>query len=400
MPLKPTHLTTAATTVLFGNLLNLALGLLTSFPVARGLGPEGKGEFAFYSWATTLVVTLLAGGWQNAVATVASERPRDAIAAVSAGRRRLVLPVAALATASLGLLVGGSPGWAFAAAAAAAQVWDLPASGALVGSGRLLAYQAGLLCQNALMLVAALSLWQTPGALTPATAAGALALSMGASLTVHSWRAGTGLGWGARPASGSTSPTAMLARNAWLANFATFLHYRLDVLLVRHFSGVEALGFYSTATTIAELGRMAPNAVAQAALRPLGSAGSEGRGRVAREAVRLGLVSVALTLVPLSLAAPYVVPLLYGTAFSPVAPLIAWLSPGIAALSVASVGAAWLNVSGRSLSTARYSWLGAAVAAVAALVLIPAWGVLGAAVASSLSYSLMAAVIWRSARRG
>jgi O-antigen/teichoic acid export membrane protein len=68
-------------------------------------------------------------------------------------------------------------------------------------------------------------------------------------------------------------------------------------------------------------------------------------------------------------------------------------------LAVASVSASWLNVSGRSRVTARLSWTGTAVAGAMAFLLIPRWGVIGAAIGSSLSYAILAALVWRAATR-
>jgi O-antigen/teichoic acid export membrane protein len=395
---KTDGLRSGATAFLGGQVLNLGLGLLTSVPIARGLGPRGKGDFAFYSWLVTLGVMALAGGWQSAVATTVSQEPARGPAVVAATRRRLLPFLVLLVGLAAALALLGRFEWMFVALACATQIWTQPASGALLGSGRLLAFQVGLFAQSSLMLALVVGLWWGGGALTAQSTIGAFTLALGATLVAHSAAARCGFGWGSA-ASGPEAPST-LARHAWLANLATFVNYRIDVLVVRHLAGVEALGYYSTATTIAELGRMAPNAVAQASLRPLGLAAGGERARVARGAAGLGLLGSIVTLLPLVFAAPWLVPVLYGPAFAPVAPLVAWLAPGVACLAVASVASAWLNVSGRSRVGAQLAWIGSLVGAGLAVVLVSAAGAVGAALASTLSYAVLAAIVWRRAARG
>jgi O-antigen/teichoic acid export membrane protein len=386
-----------AATSLFGQGLNLALGVAASIPVGRGLGPAGKGEFALYSWGVNMGVVLLASGWHGAVATVASEDGELGLAAVRIGRRRLLRVVAALLCAALACLWAGSWGWSLAAATAACQVWGQPASGALVGAGRLSAYYRGVLVQSVLLLVGVSLLWRGNG-LTPERAMAVLAFAVACAMLVHNRAAGAGFGPG-RSADPATPRLERLARHVWLSDLASFLTYRLDVLIVRYFTGAQGLGLYSTATAVAELGRMAPNAIGQAALRELGATEEQGRGRVARRTAAIGLAASVLFLGLLAGISPWLIPRMYGPAFAPAAPLVAWLAPGVALLGVASVAASWLSVSGRAGVTARLAWRGCVAAAVVSFVFIALIGLPGAAMASSLGYAWLAATVWRAASR-
>lgn len=382
---------------LIGQGLNLALGLAASVPLARGLGVHGKGEFAFYSWAITLGSTLLGWGWHNAVAAVVSEDPLVAVEAVQSSRRSLRVPGLLLALGCLICLATGRTAWGCVAVATIGQIWGQPASGALVGSGRLAQYYAGILTQSLTVLAGLLLYWQAAHALSPERAVAVVAAGALLAMAVHTRLAGAGLG------PGVTAPSdrlARVARHAWLATVATFLTYRLDVLFVRELAGPAALGLYSTATGVAEVGRMTPNAVAQAAVRDIGAASGAERATEARRVAVRGLIASTLVLACLAGLAPWVLPLAYGPAFAPAAGLVAWLAPGVALLSVAGAASSWLNVSGRSERTAMVSWVVAGVSAVLSLGLITLFGVVGAAAASSLSYALLAALAWREAERG
>jgi O-antigen/teichoic acid export membrane protein len=384
-------------TSFLGQGVNLALGVAASVPVGRGLGPAGKGEFAFYSWGVNLGVVLLSGGWHGAAATVASESDAVGVEAVRTGRRRLRPTTLGLLCVAVACFLVGSPGWGLAAATAALQIWAQPASGVLVGSGRLPAYYGGVLTQSAVLLCGMSLLWGL-GVLTPERAMAVLAGGVVCAMLVHNRAAGAGFG----PASAyppSTSRLTALARDVWLADLASFLTYRLDVMIVRQFTGAEGLGLYSTATAVAELGRMAPNAVGQAAFRDLGRAPPEKRKAVAWRTVAAGLPASGLFLVLLSVAAPWLIPRLYGPAFAPAGPLVAWLAPGVALLTISSVAASWLGVAGHARQVARLAWWSCGASALISTAFVAALGLTGAAVASSIAYALLAAVVWRAAHR-
>jgi len=379
---------------LVGQGLNLVIGVAASIPLARGLGVTGKGEFAFYTWAVGLVVALLGWGWHGAVATVASENVAAGVNAARSSRRRLLPAVAVLLLVACLCLIRGATGWCFAGLSAIALLWGQPASGALAGSGRIKALYCGILTQSAiqLLILAALFLFAT---LTPELAMSVSAFGALCGTLVSSRLAGVGLFPGAEV----SARLATLARNGWVADLATFLNYRLDIVFVRHFVGAEGLGLYTTATSVAELGRTVPNAIGQAALRDLGQASREERVHVARRTAFFGVAASLVMLTMLAAAAPWLVTRLYGSAFAPAAPLVAWLAPGIASLTIASVSASWLAISARSHVTARLAWYGCAASAIVSVTLIAGFGLTGAAAASSVGYALLASMTWRAATR-
>jgi O-antigen/teichoic acid export membrane protein len=203
-----------------------------------------------------------------------------------------------------------------------------------------------------------------------------------------------------RAADPSMPALRKLSRDVWIADLASFLTYRLDVAMVRYFTGSQGLGLYSTATSIAELGRIAPNAIGQAALKELGRVEPDQRRAVAARTIVGGVAASALFLGSLAVVSPWLIPRMYGAAFAPAAPLVAWLAPGIALLAVASASSSWLVVGGRSAVTARIAWRGCAISAVVSFVFIATGGITGAALASSVGYAILAAMGWRAASRG
>jgi O-antigen/teichoic acid export membrane protein len=228
---------------------------------------------------------------------------------------------------------------------------------------------------------------------------GVLAAAVVCAMVVHSVAAGAGF-WIGR-ASDPTIAAAMgkLSRDLWLADLASFLSYRLDVGMVRYFTDASGLGLYSTATSVAELGRIAPNAIGQAALKELGRVDAEQRRAVAVRTILTGVATSTVSLGGLAIAAPWLIPVMYGAAFAPAAPLVGWLAPGIVLLAVASASASWLAVAGRSAVSARLAWIGCAISALVSLMLIAVAGITGAAIASSIGYGVSAWMVWRAASR-
>jgi O-antigen/teichoic acid export membrane protein len=114
------------------------------------------------------------------------------------------------------------------------------------------------------------------------------------------------------------------------------------------------------------------------------------------------LVSAGLStviLVPLALAAPWLVPHVFGATYRAAIPLVWILTPGGIFLCCGQVAANLLRGRRRQMAVARAE--GAAVIFTLALlaVLLPILGVAGAAVASTVPYGISLALMLRALRR-
>lgn len=118
-----------------------------------------------------------------------------------------------------------------------------------------------------------------------------------------------------------------------------------------------------------------------------------------RNAVIISAGLATIMLVPVALAATWLVPLVFGPAFNGAVPLVWILTPGGVFLACGQVIANMLRGRGRQISVARAE----GVAVVATLVLLgtllPVIGVAGAAVASTVPYGISLALMLRSLRR-
>jgi enterobacterial common antigen flippase len=174
---------------------------------------------------------------------------------------------------------------------------------------------------------------------------------------------------------------------------ADFTTLRLDQLILGGMASSAAIGLYVIAVRLSEVTTYVSEALAGALLPEVaGSRGGKQAELLLSRTLRLTLYTSVLALIPLWLAAPMILRVLFGASFVPAAGAFRWL---LAAAVVWSAGA--IVISGLQgfgypgLSTiARF--LSAAATLPALLFLIPRRGIEGAAIASLIGYSVMLVV--------
>lgn len=186
---------------------------------------------------------------------------------------------------------------------------------------------------------------------------------------------------------------------AWISNLAQFLNYRVDIWIVQYFAGSTALGLYSLAASLAGMLWLLPRALSTVLL-PATAAGDEGAGLA--ETARLGRLALAGTVavaIPMGLLAPWWITLMYGDAFTAAAKPLVLLLLGSAPFSLCVVQAGVLAGMNRQKVNLGASVAGLVVTVVLDILLIPPYGIAGAAVASSASYLVTTVVVLRSFAR-
>jgi O-antigen/teichoic acid export membrane protein len=180
---------------------------------------------------------------------------------------------------------------------------------------------------------------------------------------------------------------------SYAANTTQFANYRLDVFLVAYFIGVRDVALYGVAVSCAQLLWLPSNAM-QAVLFPRLSAMSDEHQKAeeAAQIMRLMLILTFLAGTAMAILAPYVLTLLFGTRFTPSLPPLMLLLPGIVVFCIANVLCGYLAAIGKP----RLNFLSSLAGLIATLsldiALIPRLGIKGAAIASSVSYSISAIV--------
>jgi len=171
-------------------------------------------------------------------------------------------------------------------------------------------------------------------------------------------------------------------------SISQFFSYRADVYLLA-FLLVDAsapLGYYSMAVSMAEMVFFFPNAVSILFFPHVAGSAREDSARQVPMVSRVTLLMTAafgLALVPTAtVLIPTFVP-----AFTPALPALYVLLPGVVSLSITKVLAGYVSGLGRTGLTSTISIASFVLNVVVNFILIPRFGIMGAAAASLLSYS-------------
>jgi len=180
---------------------------------------------------------------------------------------------------------------------------------------------------------------------------------------------------------------------AYFGNLTQFLNYRLDMFLVAIFLSPAEVGFYSIAVVLAEQLWMLPSAIATVLFPRVSSIKSSEANNLTPQITRnVFLIMFILSLILASLTKP-LIKILFGLEFLPsLAPLLILL-PGIIALSGAKTLTADLAGRGKPQFGTYASIISLAINIPLNLLLIPKWGISGAAFASSIAYIVATIVV-------
>ncbi len=400
-------LVAGASAALAGQLVVYALGFVTSIILARELGPTGRGELqlAVMAATVTLVFANLSIEGSNTIARARGLMDLRRLSRLSAGFAVTVGPAAIAALIGLYAVTRRSlfHGVSFdtlllVAASIPVGLHLLWMSNLFVLSGRLPRVQL------ALVLGAA------------AQALGAAAIVLSGHLTVDDGVALYDLSvlvpwilqlvWvrsfaSARPHFDIQAARLVLGISSRLhpGSVLYYLLQRSDVFVVNVMLGARAVGVYAIAVLFGELSWMITDPLVRAILPAQAGASESNAMRVSMKAARLN-ASLA-TVLSMGLAATLwlVIPVLYGPRFAGAYGATVALFPGIIAVALARPLIIVLVRVGRPL---RYSLLtGAAFLLNLALnlALLPAIGIVGASLASSVAYTGLAFALVRWAAR-
>jgi O-antigen/teichoic acid export membrane protein len=176
----------------------------------------------------------------------------------------------------------------------------------------------------------------------------------------------------------------------YLTNLTRHLIIRLDVFIVASLAmnGVRAAGIYSVATNLAELVLFIPMSL-RLSLFPMVAASSEAEAnRLTPAACRHTMALTIVSALALGLTGPFAITYLYGEAFSgAILPLLILL-PGIVMVSQAHIFYGDLNGRGKPGATAISALLSLVVTIFLNFAMIPRYGIIGAAIASTCAYAV------------
>ncbi len=177
-----------------------------------------------------------------------------------------------------------------------------------------------------------------------------------------------------------------------VGTLAERLHFRANTFLLNALVGVAATGVFSVALGLAETLWYLPTSVGLVLFSRAVRGGPESAA-IASAMTRTVLALMVVVAVPLWLVAPALVEILYGTAFRDAGPALQIMLPGVLAYTIVAVLSNPLIAWGAPGRVTAVLIAGLAVNLGANLLLIPQFGMNGAAAASTISYTFTAAVI-------
>lgn len=383
--------------IFFTQVVNRLLAFVTIIIIARGLGPEGRGDYALFVLSATFAAALSTAGVGLGTIYYVGKGRHD-IRVLLGNSHFLVLVMGALGAAvlagiGLGLepkaFVEGRSFWLYAFAFPAVLEFVL-VTAILVGSERFLPLNLSLVSQALTLLIGATILWF----------GGWMSIFSVLSVWVFSYAVGAVLalaavGFGQLSLRRTMRPDLPVLREqirfglpGQAGNALTRLNYRLDQYVVRAFRSRADVGFYAVATGLAEAVWWIANSVSMALMPRLTRMDSERAAEVTPIACRNTLLLSLATAGGLAAAAPVAVELLFGKDFGPAVQPIFWLLPGIVALSGTKVLASYFFSQARLTLMSVIALISLSATVAFDLLLIPEFGISGAAAASSIAYSV------------
>lgn len=399
-------MTGAADSVARGTLINLATrsagvaAVLAITTVTARISPQAQGVFALFTSVEGVLLALLSG-FGIALARRVSHHGQQPRAWVSA----MVLACVALGFVAAGLLgalsAWGPPAYAWMwLLALAAPLLLLPANlaGWWLGQGRMAPMARVSLVPPCITLALLALLWVLGHRDVPAVLACWVAAKVALALALLwvFWRAARL----ARPDFAALRSDARFIATIGLTNLIGLLNYRVGLFVVERLLGLSATGVYSIAVVVAELLWFVSGSLTQAVY---GRIGTPDAARAAATTVRVVQLSVVALLVAaplLGLLAWIVVPWALGSAYADSLLPLAVLLPGALLFGgAAALSAYFTNHAGRPQVPAQVAAMSLGLNAALALALVPPLGMVGAALAASLSYTATVVVLaYRFAR--
>lgn len=386
-----------ATSAFVVQMMSYATGLVASILIARALGPADRGIYAVATTAAAIAVVAFHAGIELASNYFFAERktPLSALSrngflgAAILGPLGMIAMLVFFAVAHASVLDGLTLAlYVCAAATVPLQMHQLWLANLLMLAGRFRAYQRVSAVIAVLQLLAVCALY-VAGVLDLATT---LVLYLGVALVAWSLslRASRGVGPIGPPYDlqlfRATLRYGLRLHGGYIGWFVLL---RLDLFLVAWWLGPRAAGVYAIAVLFAELSWQLTSPLVLAATRPQMALPSEQAARVSFQVARANLLLACVMAVAFAATLWIALPLLYGEEFAGAYAATVVLLPGIVAMAAFRPLYNWLVRAAGPLRLSAMCLLAAAINVGINALFLRSLGIVGASLASSVSYALL-----------
>jgi O-antigen/teichoic acid export membrane protein len=386
-----------ATITLGLGIVATVLGIPTSILVARALGPAGMGGVTLVATIGSYSATMLTLGVEVSLVHFAGRRPETSPTLARLALRLGTLLGLAASAGAIALLMtvyrDRVPGellpWAvFLLALGPVRLVTSFVQNVVVGVGRLVEVSVISLIAAALTLAGAIAFAHSGVAAEGRLATLAVVLIVTVLLSLAVARRARVLPASADGIHGTYREVMGYGLRAYFGTLLQGVNYRFDFFLVAFFLPLTQVGLYAVGVTATEMLWMVPNNLQSVLMQRAASLPGQDSDRLTRAITRLTSLFLLAASLGLVLVAAPLIRLVFGTAYhGAVAPLILLL-PGTWALGLWKNLTADLIGRGRPGAKALSAGVAAGTTIVMDLLLIPRFGINGAAVASSCAYTV------------
>jgi len=382
-------------------ILTMAVGMFTGMVTARMLGPEHRGIFALVALFPASVVTLAKFG--QAQATVYFiRREKEDVGQVVANVLYLALSSSVVLVAAiiifreqlLGTILRGASSWSLAVVLPLVPVLLMESYlySALQATDRFKVYNTRLLAESLITLVAMTVVLVGFEAGLP----GALAVVITVRMFMGAWvlwsvNKETPIARGFDP--GLFRRMFRYGIKSHVQIIASHFHFKADIYMVAYFLNPAQVAFYSIAARLAEHLMYIPQSLGMAMFPRLAGSSEEEAHRMTAMACRQILVISGLAAAVLALTGQWFITLWYGSDFAPAAIPLPWICSGIVMMSLYVLLSRNFTSRNRQQVNIVAAYIALAGNLGLNLLLIPSLGIAGAAMATTLSYTVAAVLL-------
>lgn len=374
------------------NVGSTVVAAIAGIVLARALGPSERGDFAAVSSWFGLVLIVGELGQTAATTYFVASQPERAQAVTATSR--VMITVSGFLTASIGLLLAPVLAHGDADLTLSYRLVFLACLPAFVSASYSFALQATRLAlwnwmrfsQPAAYLTLVVAI-QATGWLSLVSASAVLAGTVSAqALLAYVMARRLGLA-GGRAAKDLVRPLGRYGASQVLSSAPQTLNGQLDQLVLSQTVRSADLGHYAVAVTLSNLAVPVVSALGNVLFPRLAAMArrTESEARLVRSAMVSSLAIAVGVVAVIAATAAVIVPWIFGSAYEPSVPLVWLLAPAGVFLASTQVMSDLLRGRGQPLAVARAQGLGLVMTVIGLVVLIPIWGVTGAAAVSSVA---------------